>query len=255
MFETSRIPGRRATAAIALSVALAACQPAGERADSATATRTAATPIALDDAKQRASYMVGLDLAKNVAPIREEVDLDTVERAMRASLAGEAPLLDDAALATVRQQFSEQLRVKREATHQALAAKNLKDGEQFLAANATRPGIEATASGLQYEVITEGRGPKPGASDTVRVHYVGTLLDGTKFDSTYDRDHDVSLALNSVMPGWSEAVTLMPVGSRYRFWIPPALAYGERGAPSEIGPNATLVFEVELLEVAGGATP
>ena len=122
-------------------------------------------------------------------------------------------------------------------------------GEAFLAENKNKPGVRSTDSGLQYQVITEGRGAKPAATDRVRVHYTGTLLDGTKFDSSVDRGTPAEFALNGVIPGWTEALQLMSVGSKYKLFIPSELAYGENGTPGPIGPNATLIFEVELLEI------
>ncbi len=125
------------------------------------------------------------------------------------------------------------------------------DGAAYLAANKHKPGVHTTASGLQYEVLTEGTGPKPTAADTVTVHYVGKLIDGTTFDSSVDRGQPATFPLRNVIPGWTEGVALMPTGSRYRFTIPPDLGYGERGAGGVIPPNAVLVFEVELLGIAG----
>jgi FKBP-type peptidyl-prolyl cis-trans isomerase len=223
------------------TLAIAACdKPAGS---------DAAGKAALDDERQRVSYMVGLDLAKNVAPVRDEVDIDTVVRALRDAHAGK-PALDDAAAADVRKRFTEHLRVKREAQQQALAAKNRSDGDAFLAGNAKRDGVAVTASGLQYQVLRDATGAKPRTDDTVRVNYVGTLLDGRKFEDTYAIDHPASFALGQVMPGLAEAIALMPVGGKYRFWLPSSLAYGERGLSGQIEPNATLVFEIELIEIA-----
>lgn len=133
----------------------------------------------------------------------------------------------------------------------AAANRNLAEGQAFLATNSKAEGVITTASGLQYQVVTEGNGPRPAATDEVEVHYVGTLLDGTTFDSSRARGESIAFSLNRVIPGWTEGVQLMPVGSTYRFWIPANLAYGEQGTPGgPIGPNQTLVFEVELLGIA-----
>ena len=133
---------------------------------------------------------------------------------------------------------------------QAKATANATEGEAFLAANKDKPGVQTTASGLQYQAIEQGDGPTPEPTDVVRVHYKGTLLDGTEFDSSYARGEPAMFSLAQVVPGWQEGIALMPVGSKYRLWIPGELAYGELGTPNgEIGPNATLVFEVELQEI------
>lgn len=125
------------------------------------------------------------------------------------------------------------------------------DGEKFLAENAQKAGVKTTSSGLQYEVIREGTGPKPGARDTVEVHYRGTFIDGKQFDSSYDRKESIEFPLNQVIAGWTEGVQLMPVGSHYKFYIPYKLGYGERGAPGAIPGYAALVFDVELLSIRG----
>ena len=129
------------------------------------------------------------------------------------------------------------------------AAANLKAGENFLEANKQRPGVVALPSGLQYEIIVEGTGPKPKETDSVNCHYHGTLIDGTVFDSSVQRGRPISFGLNMVIKGWTEGVQLMPVGSKWRFFIPSHLAYGERQVSKEIGPNSTLIFEVELLGI------
>jgi FKBP-type peptidyl-prolyl cis-trans isomerase FkpA len=130
-----------------------------------------------------------------------------------------------------------------------LPMKNMAEGKAFLEKNKTAAGVVTTASGLQYKVLRAGSGPKPSADAVVKVNYKGSLLDGKVFDSSYDRNEPVEFPLNQVVPGWSEGVGLMNVGSKYQFWIPSDLAYGEAGSPPVIGPNATLVFEVELLEI------
>jgi FKBP-type peptidyl-prolyl cis-trans isomerase FkpA/FKBP-type peptidyl-prolyl cis-trans isomerase FklB len=148
----------------------------------------------------------------------------------------------------IRQTFIQKMQGKQEEQRKAVAEKNQSDGEKFLAANKSKAGVKSTASGLQYQVITEGKGAKPAATDTVKVHYVGTLLNGSKFDSSIDRGEPAQFPLNGVIAGWTEGLQLMPVGSKYKFWIPGNLAYGDRGRPG-IEPNALLTFEVELLEI------
>ena len=232
-----------------LALALAACQgPPPAAGDEARVQ-------SLDTPRARASYMVGLDLAATVEPIKDEVDLALVEQALRDKLAGRAPLLDAPTLEATRTQFSAHLRQRRQAAQAELAAANLRAGERFLADNAARPGVQRTASGLQYQVLRPGTGARPRPVDTVRVNYAGTLLDGSEFENTWALDHPAEFALGQVMPGLREAIVLMPAGSRHRVWIPAALAYGEAGVPGSIGPNSTLVFEIELLDVARAPAP
>lgn len=147
------------------------------------------------------------------------------------------------------QEFSQKARDAKMQKRDELAATNLSAGKAFLEANKAKAGITTTASGLQYEVITQGTGPQPKPSDTVSVNYRGTLIDGTQFDSSYDRGQPAQFQLDAVIPGWTEALQLMPVGSKYRIYVPAELAYGERGAGGQIGPNAALIFEVELLSI------
>lgn len=198
--------------------------------------------------KDKVSYMVGMDVAKSLTTIKDELDPAVVAKAIQTVLSGGQPAMTEAEAEQTRVAFMQKLQARQAAEQQAQAENNRKEGEAFLAQNKTKAGVQTTASGLQYQVLRQGNGPKPAATDTVKVHYAGTLLDGTKFDSSYDRGQPAQFALNQVVPGWTEGVQLMPTGSKYKFWIPSELAYGERG-PGPIGPNATLVFEVELLEV------
>ncbi|QSX79086.1 FKBP-type peptidyl-prolyl cis-trans isomerase [Agrilutibacter solisilvae] len=239
---------RRFIVSAVLAASLAGCQPAGKGPDTASAPRVER----LDSDRARASYMVGLDLARNLEPIRDEVDLAIVEQAVRDRLAGRPSLLDAQALEHTRTQFSTHLREQREARQRALAADNLRAGDAFLEKNAGKPGVRRTSSGLQYLVLKPGTGAHPKAGDTVRVNYAGTLLDGREFENTWKVDHAAEFPLGQVMPGLREAITLMAVGSRHRVWIPSKLAYAEAGVPGAIEPQSTLVFEIELLEVAQG---
>ena len=198
--------------------------------------------------KQRNSYMVGMDVAKSLEPIKDEIDVATLSQAITAVFNGKPTKLTAAEAEKIRNEFSQALQQKMAAKAAETAQKNLKEGEAFLAANKAKPGVRTTPSGLQYQVLREGSGPKPQPTDKVRVNYKGTLLDGTVFDSSYDRGEPVEFALNQVIPGWTEGVQLMPVNSKYKFWVPANLAYGPNGQPP-IGANATLVFEVELLGI------
>jgi len=210
---------------------------------------TAFSQQTLNTEKEKISYMIGMQIGGSLTQVKDEIDMKIVMSAIESAMKGEEPLLTPEQAAEVQKAFAEKMQGKRAAEQQAKAASNKAEGEAFLAKNKSASGVKTTDSGLQYTVITEGTGPKPAATDTVKVHYVGTLLDGTKFDSSVDRGQPAQFALNAVIPGWTEALQLMPVGSKYKLWIPSELGYGDRGTPGPIGPNATLVFEVELLEI------
>lgn len=196
--------------------------------------------LATDDAK--VSYSLGMMIGDRVLGQYDNIDYDLLIEAMKAQRAGEETLMsmEDAQNALQQQQQQAAEKASMEAAEQ---------GEKFLAENKARDGVQVTDSGLQYEVISEADGAKPTADDTVSVHYVGTLMDGTEFDSSIARGEPASFPLKGVIPGWTEGLQLMNVGSKYRFVIPSELAYGERGAGQAIGPGETLVFEVELLEI------
>ena len=208
-----------------------------------------AQDVQLKTEKDKVSYMVGMQVGSSLARIKDEIDMALVIKAMEATLAGDKPLLTEQEVMTIQQSFAQRLQAKHDMEMKQRAEKNKTEGDAFLAKNKSAAGVKTTASGLQYKVVTEGKGPKPAATDQVKVHYTGTLLDGTKFDSSVDRGEPAQFALNAVIPGWTEGLQLMPVGSKYVFWIPSQLAYGDRGTPGPIGPNATLKFEVELLEI------
>jgi FKBP-type peptidyl-prolyl cis-trans isomerase FkpA len=200
-------------------------------------------------AKQKVSIMIAMDVAKSLEPIKEEIDMPAFARALSLTFSGQPTGLTEAEAEKIRAEFSQSIQAKLAARQAEMANKNLASGQAFLAANKAKPGIRSTESGLQYQVLRAGAGAKPAATDTVRVHYRGTLLNGKEFDSSYaNGGQPVEFALNQVIKGWSEGLQLMPVGSKYRFWIPAALAYGPNGPP-QIGPNATLSFEVELLGI------
>ena len=250
-----------AALAVALSFALLACKPldkdTGKPADGsgdAAATPAVAAKGGLKTEKQQVSYVIGMQIGDSLKGAKDEVDFDTLVKAIRSTMDGKEPLLTQEEAMQVMQAFSTRMQAKQAAEFEETKRKNAEEGDKFLAENAKKPGVKTTASGLQYEVLTEGTGPKPKASDTVRVHYKGTLLDGETFDDSYARGEPVEFALSQVVPGWQEGLQLMPVGSKYRLWIPGKLGYGEQGTPGgPIGPNATLVFEVELLDVVNKA--
>ena len=202
--------------------------------------------------REKVSYMVGMDMSKGLEQIKGEIDMAIVMQAMQDTLAGKPLLMTEQESQAVRQTFIQKLQAAQAGKQKEQAEKNQKEGAAFLAANKSKPGVKTTASGLQYQVVTEGKGPKPKATDQVKVHYTGTLVDGTKFDSSVDRGEPTTFPLSGVIPGWTEGLQLMPVGSKYKFFIPANLAYGDQ-APPNIGPNATLVFDVELLEIVDAA--
>ena len=198
--------------------------------------------VTLDTDKAKVSYGLGLMIGERVLSQYGDLDLDVLFQAMKAQHAGEETLMTpEEAQAALE---AEQQRVATEASAAAAQV-----GQDFLAENKAKEGVTTTESGLQYEVITAAEGAKPSADDTVSVHYVGTLLDGTEFDSSIARGEPASFPLKGVIPGWTEGLQLMNVGSKFRFVIPSDLAYGDRGAGQAIGPGETLIFDVELLEI------
>lgn len=200
--------------------------------------------------KDKVGLLVGTDVGRSLAPIRDELDFAVFLQGVRTTMANGKPLLTDEELAAVRQSFSQKVQAQMQARAAAAADGNKAEGAAFLAKNKGEKGVFSTPSGLQYRVLRQGAGPRPRATDRVRVNYHGTLLDGTVFDSSYDRGQPAEFALNQVIAGWTEGLTMMPVGAKYRFWIPGDLAYGAKGTPDgSIGPNSTLVFDVELLAI------
>ena len=245
-----------AALAAVFGVASAADEPAKKPAAAppAAAAKDAKPPVAID--KQKISYMVGMDIGRGLTQIKDDIDIKIVEQALEATLKGEKTTMTQEEALQVRQAYMQQMQAKRVTEQKAAAEKNKTEGTAFLAKNKAKSGVKTTASGLQYEVEKEGTGAKPKATDTVKVNYLGTKIDGTKFDSSYDRGQPATFPLNGVIKGWSEGLQLMPVGSKYKLYVPADLAYGEN-APGPIGPNATLIFEVELvgIEDAAAAKP
>ena len=204
--------------------------------------------IELDTEQKKLGYIIGMDIGKSLKDQGTEVDLDSLISAIRSTYNGEELAMTTEEAGQVRKEYIEKRQAEQQAQAAAVGQSNLVAGQEFLAENATKEGVQTTASGLQYKVITMGDGAKPVATDTVKVHYRGTLLDGTEFDSSYARNEPISFGLNRVIAGWTEGVQLMPIGSTFRFYIAPDLAYGEGGG-GPIPPNSTLIFEVELLDI------
>jgi len=203
----------------------------------------------LKTTSEKMSYALGANIGASVKPAAAEINYDALIQGVKDTLEGRTPLLT----ADENQQFLGELttllRTKSNEKSKKLGEKNMKEGEAFLAENKEKTGVTTTDSGLQYEVMKAGSGAKPQKTDRVSVHYAGTLIDGTEFDSSYKRGSPAAFAVTGVIKGWTEVLQLMNVGSKYRVFIPSDLAYGLRGSPPKIGPNATLIFEVELLDI------
>ena len=196
--------------------------------------------------REKISYSIGMDIGGNLKRQSVEVDPDLLAQGVKDSYGGGKTLLteDEARLAITT--FQQTLMAKKAEAMQILSEKNKAEGEKFLAENGKKEGVKSLPSGLQYREITPGKGKSPKATDTVTTHYKGTLIDGTEFDSSYKRGEPATFPVSGVIPGWTEALQLMKEGAKWRLFLPPNLAYGERGAGRDIGPNATLIFEVEL---------
>ena len=235
----------RILAAMSL-VALAACSKGSDSSFSGD----------LESDAEKFGYAIGVDLGRSLKPVASEVDIAALKAGLDDMLAGKEPLLDDKQRDEVKNSVAKKLQAKQMEERTAKSAAATEAGVKFLADNGKRDGVKTTASGLQYEVVSEGKGESPKATDKVTVHYTGTLIDGTKFDSSVDRGQPVSFPLGNVIAGWTEGLQLMKPGAKYKFYIPSALGYGERGAGAKIGPNETLIFDVELISVEkGGAAP
>jgi FKBP-type peptidyl-prolyl cis-trans isomerase FklB len=203
-------------------------------------------PESLDD---RVSYGIGLNLGRQLASQGLDVNVDLLARGLRDAASGGETLLSDEELQAAMQEMQQKMQQEQQAKFAVMAEENQKAGQAYLDANKAKEGVVTLPSGLQYRVITEGGGAQPGASDTVRVHYEGRLVDGTVFDSSYQRGSPAEFGVSGVIKGWVEALQLMKTGSKWQLVIPSELAYGPRGQGPKIGPNAVLVFDVELLEI------
>jgi FKBP-type peptidyl-prolyl cis-trans isomerase FklB len=211
-------------------------------------------PLALVTDKDKQSYSIGVNVGKSLHRDSIDVEPKIVLQGLEDALADGKLLLTDDQMKTVMTALQTQVRQKLEEKRQAQAETDQKDGAAFMAANATKEGVVTLPSGLQYKIMVAGTGPKPTATDSVVCQYRGTLLDNTEFDNSYKRGQPVTINVGGVIKGWSEALQLMPVGSKWQLFIPPALAYGEAGK-GPIGPNSTLIFEVELLSIQPKTPP
>ena len=196
--------------------------------------------------EDRACYGIGFQTGHQLTQQQfEGFNVDALLQGLTDALNGQAPAVTPDDINAAFKEINERIQKSQAKQAQSMSA----EGEQFLAENAKRDEVTVTASGLQYEIITEGSGDKPTAASTVKTHYHGTLIDGTVFDSSYDRGQPAEFPVNGVIAGWTEALQMMPVGSKWRLYVPYNLGYGERGAGGAIGPYATLIFDVELLEI------
>jgi FKBP-type peptidyl-prolyl cis-trans isomerase FklB len=203
----------------------------------------------MESLQDKVSYGIGLRIGKDFKSQQVELNPDLLMKGIEDGLAGTEPLLSDEQIRETMVAFQQEMMEREKTRLEEASVNNAEEGKKFLEENAKKEGVVTLPSGLQYKVITEGSGKQPSAEDTVKVHYRGTLVDGTEFDSSYSRNEPAEFPVGGVIPGWTEALQLMKEGSKWQLVLPPELAYGERGAGPRIGPNATLVFEVELLEV------
>jgi len=199
--------------------------------------------------KEKISYIIGLDIGQTMKKQEMDVSPDLLAKGITDGISGAKPVLSDQEIRDLMTAFQKEVRAKQEELNKKLAEKNKKEGEAFLAENKNKEGVKTLPSGLQYKVIIPGSGRKPTATDTITTQYRGTLIDGTEFDSSYKRGAPAVFPINRVIRGWTEVLPLMEEGAKWQVFIPPHLAYGERGAGREIGPNATLIFEIELISI------
>lgn len=234
----------RCSAALLLALAIVGCAQQDDE--------PVVEDLALDSTEKRLSYGIAYGFGQRLKQDGVPTNADAFDLGLRHALDDVEPLLSEAEMGEEMQAYQESRNAALAEEAMALGSSNAEAGAAFLVENAKAEGVVVLPSGLQYKIVTEGDGPKPGPTDTVEVNYRGTLIDGTEFDSSYARNSSASFALNQVIPGFTEALQLMPVGSSYRFFIPSGLAYGEAGAGQDIGPNATLIFDIELLEIKTG---
>jgi len=206
----------------------------------------------LETQKDKVSYIIGQNIGRNMKQQQLDesvIDLSILRSAIEDALNDKESKLTDEQMAEIMTQFQKDMTVRADSVNKAKGEANMKAGEEFLAKNAKESGVVVLPSGLQYKVITEGTGAKPGPTSVVTVHYHGTLIDGKEFDSSIKRGQPATFPVNGVIAGWTEALQLMPAGSKWKLFIPSALAYGEQAPSNDIGPNSVLVFEVELISI------
>ncbi len=237
---------KRAVLLAASCLLFTSCSTAGAGAKTGTTGDT----IELKSQKDKNSYAIGSDMGSSLKKNDIDVDARVLSQGLTDALSGSKPLMSEQEIRETLMNLQKDLQAKQQERMKAAAEKNKKEGEEFLAENKKKDGVVTLASGLQYKILKPGTGKSPKATDTVTVNYRGTLIDGTEFDSSYKRGQPATFPVKGVIAGWTEALQLMKEGAKWQLFIPSNLAYGERGAGGVIGPNATLIFEVELLSIA-----
>jgi FKBP-type peptidyl-prolyl cis-trans isomerase FklB len=225
--------------------------PATKSGQSTTAKKPGPAPLVLKTPKDKASYAIGMNIGKGLHKDSVDVDPAVLLRGLKDGMAGGKTLLTDDEAKSAMVAIQADLRKKQEAKMAVVGDANKKEGDEFLAQNKTKEGVVTLPSGLQYKILKEGTGPKPSASDSVVCNYKGTLIDNTEFDSSYKRGQPATFPVGQVIKGWTEVLQLMPVGSKWQVFVPSDLAYGPRAPGGAIGPNAMLIFEIELLSIQG----
>ena len=214
-----------------------------------SATLPAEDKPVLKDQKDKVSYSIGLEIGSGMKKQKLDVNADLIVAGFRDALSGRKPLLSEAESKEVMSRFEAEMEARMEKEANELTEKNKKESETFLAENKKKDGVKTLPSGLQYKVLKDGAGASPKLEDQVTTHYRGTLIDGTEFDSSYSRKEPATIGVGQVIKAWQEALPLMKVGSKWQLFIPSDLAYGERGAGGVIGPNAALIFDLELISI------
>jgi FKBP-type peptidyl-prolyl cis-trans isomerase FklB len=225
--------------------------PATKSGQATPAKKPGPAPLVLKTPKDKASYAIGMNIGKGLHKDSVDVDPAILLRGLKDGMAGGKTLLTDDEAKTAMVAIQADLRKRQEAKMAIAGDANKKEGDEFLAQNKTKEGVVTLPSGLQYKILKQGTGPKPSASDSVVCNYKGTLIDNTEFDSSYKRGQPATFPVGQVIKGWTEALQLMPVGSKWQVFVPSDLAYGPRAPGGTIGPNATLIFEIELLSIQG----
>jgi FKBP-type peptidyl-prolyl cis-trans isomerase len=213
--------------------------------------QSGSAPARLDTDNQKASYGIGLNVGHSLRGAEDSLDMNAFRKGVEDALAKRDPAVPQEEIQAAVQKFAQAAMASQQAKQAEASKKNQEEGEAYLKENGAKQGVTTTASGLQYEVLKQGDGAKPTADDTVSINYKGTLIDGTEFDSSDKHGGPATFGVGGMISGFSEALELMPVGSKYRFVIPSDLAYGPQGNGGDIGPDATLIFEIELLSIKG----